>query len=243
VNSLRCAFIFLLLVVPFVGLSQGINQHSRSVDSLREFSVALLQHWTGPILGEYVDRNAKGIATLNEQEKAEMTGTSWRPGCPVPFKDLRRIHLIHWNSDGLIETGVVIVHKLLAADVYDAFRLMFMKRFVIHSVKPIRVFNGDDLASVRANNTSAFNCRPMTGGRRWSRHALGRAIDINPKWNPYQKRKIVIPDSGRAFLSRAKPHRGKIVADDWLVVFFKKRGWRWGGNWRSLKDYQHFEKR
>jgi hypothetical protein len=32
-------------------------------------------------------------------------------------------------------------------------------------------------------------------------------------------------------------------AGDPAVLAFTSRGWRWGGDWRTPKDYQHFEKR
>jgi hypothetical protein len=33
-----------------------------------------------------------------------------------------------------------------------------------------------------------------------------------------------------------------LIKDDRAVYLFKKRGWRWGGDWHSIKDYQHFDK-
>jgi hypothetical protein len=46
-------------------------------------------------------------------------------------------------------------------------------------------FGGSDYDSIQADNTSAFNCRDATGAMRWSEHAYGEAIDVNPIENPY----------------------------------------------------------
>jgi hypothetical protein len=103
-------------------------------------------------------------------------------------------------------------------------------------------FEWDDDRSMAANNTSGFNYRPMTGdgtsATRLSPHALGRAIDINPLLNPYIKGEMIKPDG--AVYDPSRP--GTITADSFIVKFLKKRGWTWGGDWTSLKDYQHFEK-
>jgi hypothetical protein len=89
-----------------------------------------------------------------------------------------------------------------------------------------------------ANNTSAFNYRKVTGGKYLSRHAYGFAIDINPVQNPYIKGRIVLPPN--AVYDTSKP--GTLACDSLVVTTFIRLGWTWGGNWKSLKDYQHFEK-
>ena len=64
------------------------------------------------------------------------------------------------------------------------------------------------------------------------------AIDINPQQNPYVKNGTSMPD-GSEYNPDAK---GTIRAGSELVKAFKERGWTWGGDWKSLKDYQHFQK-
>ena len=92
------------------------------------------------------------------------------------------------------------------------------------------------------NNTSAFNCRKVTGGKGWSQHTYGEAIDINPLQNPYVTSRGVEPAGGKEFLNRVKRQKGMILADDPVVKLFAKYGWKWGGSWNSVKDYQHFSK-
>ena len=48
----------------------------------------------------------------------------------------------------------------------------------------MHTYEGRELASLNDNNTSAFDCRGVTGGSSWSEHSYGTAIDINPRQNP-----------------------------------------------------------
>jgi len=107
---------------------------------------------------------------------------------------------------------------------------------------PIEDFSGDDGASMAANNTSAFNCRPVTGGRSWSRHSYGTAIDINPQQNPYVTDLVVLPPSGRDHTNRTAYDPAMIRPGDVVTRAFAEAGWRWGGAFRTLRDYQHFER-
>ena len=94
------------------------------------------------------------------------------------------------------------------------------------------------------NNTSAFNCRLLPSGRAWSLHAYGRAIDVNPLINPFIDSRGDIRTEDRRAVPRPQSHRSGILhAGDPAVRAFTDRGWRWGGDWRTPKDYQHFERR
>ena len=102
----------------------------------------------------------------------------------------------------------------------------------------------DDELSMEDNNSSAFNCRPLPSGRSWSLHAFGRAIDLNPLLNPYiDRRGAFQPKNAAPYLDRKRTDPGILHAGDAAVRVFTDRGWRWGGNWRTPKDYQHFERR
>ena len=100
-------------------------------------------------------------------------------------------------------------------------------------------FGGDDAASMAANNTSAFNCRTVAGSARWSEHAYGTAIDINPVQNPYVAGSAVDPPAGSEYLDRANVRPGMMVSGGVGVNVFRFVGWGWGGDWSSAKDYQH----
>jgi len=104
------------------------------------------------------------------------------------------------------------------------------------------VYEADDDRSMAANNTSAFNCREVTGRPGvWSEHAYGRAIDINPIQNPYVTSKgDVLPPAGAEYVDRSRTAPGMIHEDDAVVRAFRGVGWVWGGSWTSVRDYQHF---
>lgn len=179
------------------------------------------------------------VAPIDAALAARMTPTSWRPGCPVGLGDLRHIRASYMGFDGLEHVGEIVVHADAVAVTVALLRNMWDARFPLRSLRLIDDFGGSDLASIAADNTSAFNCRAVTGGTGWSVHAFGRAIDINPVENPYVTRSQVLPDAGRAFLDRADRRPGMIVAGDVVWSTARFVGWGWGGDWSSLKDYQH----
>lgn len=181
-----------------------------------------------------------GARPLTEPEKAAMRGVSWHPGCPLPLEGLARLELTHWGFDGEVHRGVLIVDAEYAPGLGLAFEALFAARFPVEKMQPIEVFGGDDDRSMEANNSSAFNCRKAVGTTHFSQHAYGRALDLNPLQNPYVKGEEVLPPGGRAHLDRGARTPGLIRADGPAVEAFTAQGWKWGGRWRSLKDYQHF---
>ncbi|WP_432535502.1 M15 family metallopeptidase [Kineococcus arenarius] len=164
---------------------------------------------------------------------------SWRPGCPVPPEDLRAVTVTHTDFTGASRLGRIVVHADVAQAVADVFADLYAQRFPIASVRPVEAFGGSDDASMAADNTSGFNCRATTGGTGFSEHSYGTAIDVNPVENPYVRGTTVLPEAGRSHLDRS-PAPGRITAGDAVVEAFAARGFSWGGDWNSLKDYQHF---
>jgi hypothetical protein len=182
------------------------------------------------------------IRTIDTATAKTMIGVSWRPGCPVRIADLRRVQLTHWGFDGIRHRGELIVHKDVARSVVTIFHSMYAARFPIRKMQRVDRFRADDNASMAADNTSAFNCRPITGSTRgFSVHSYGRAIDINTVENPYVKGATVLPPAGKAFTNRTKIRPGMIRRGDPVWKAFTAHGFKWGGDWKSLKDYQHFE--
>jgi hypothetical protein len=158
----------------------------------------------------------------------------------VPLEDLRLLTLRHWGFDGRVRRGELVVHEDEARPVVRAFRELFRARFRIERMELVDAYDGDDERSMAANNTSAFNCRGVPGSTAWSEHAYGRAIDINPIQNPEVRNGEVSPATGRAFVDRPRAARGMVLAGGPVVGAFAAIGWGWGGDWRSLRDYQHF---
>jgi len=184
----------------------------------------------------------RGVVTRIPEPLADrMTGVSWRAGCPVALRDLRVIRATHYDFGGRIRTGRLIVHRDVASDVVAVLRRLYTARFPIRQMVPVDAYGGSDFRSIEADNTSAFNCRPVEGTSRWSEHAYGRAIDLNPIENPYVSSDGT--SSHRAsgpYLQRARYRPGMAVEGGVVVRAFGAVGWSWGGRWSGVKDYQHF---
>lgn len=178
-------------------------------------------------------------ATVSRVTAAELR-YSYRPGCPLGLSQLRAIRLRHWGFSGKTHTGVLVVHAAVVPQVVTVFRRLYAARFPIRRMLGVEVYRGSDDRSMAADNTSGFNCRFVGGTNRWSEHAYGKAIDVNPIENPYVHGGLVEPPAGRAYLDRSRRRPGMAVRSGPLVRAFDEVGWRWGGRWQSSKDYQHF---
>lgn len=174
-------------------------------------------------------------------------GNSYKKDCRVLRSSLRYLHLLHYTGDGRIKLGEMICHKDIADDLTDIFRKLFEAKYPIENMQLIDNYGADDIRSMEYNNTTCFNYRTVAGSKKLSNHSLGKAVDINPLYNPYVKRRKdgtykVSPEKGRQYADRTKTFKYKIDRNDLAYRLFKQHGFRWGGDYRSLKDYQHFEK-
>jgi hypothetical protein len=181
------------------------------------------------------------ILPLSDEIRADMVGSSWHAdfGCPS-LDDLALVRLVHWGFDGEPHRGELVVAASASAAVADAFGVLFDAGFPIERVERVDAYGGDDDASMAANNTSAFNCRRVTGGTTLSQHSYGTAIDLNPVQNPYIRGELVLPEAGAAYVDRGTPQPGMAVRPGAAVDAFAAIGWKWGGDWDDPIDYQHF---
>ena len=164
-------------------------------------------------------------------------GGSWKAATPAALRaELRHLRLYYVDAEGRTRQGEMIVNRLIAGDVAEIFDSLYRANYPIARIALIDEFGADDDRSMAANNTSAFNYRTMTGSStgRVSVHGRGLAIDLNPLWNPYVKGAVVKPKGAR--------RTPQITHSDLAYRLFRAHGFTWGGDWRSLKDYQHFEK-
>src|SRR5262245_62070044 len=179
------------------------------------------------------------VTRLDRETRRWMTGSSWRPGCPVPLRNLRQVRVTYVGFDGTAQRGRLVVHRRWADEVLGVFRRLYRLRFAVHRVRLVDRFDADDRASMRHDNTSAFNCRYVRGTTTWSQHAYGRAIDLNPVENPYVDGPRVVPRNGRRYLDRTDVRPGMVVRPGVALRAFRRIGWGWGGTWAGAKDYQH----
>ena len=173
---------------------------------------------------------------------------SYRPGCPVTPAGLRRISINRFTYGRVVARGSLVVRASAVPDLVQVFRSAFAARFPLRSMRPSDAFYAggrrtpteSDLAAMRADNTSAFNCRPVTGNPyRVSQHSYGNAIDINTVRNPYVVAGRVYPGFARTYLRRSQVRTGMITSGSVIATSMRRLGWPWGARW-SHPDYQHF---
>ena len=178
---------------------------------------------------------------------ALMQGRSYKRDCTVARSSLRYILCLHRDDGGRSIVGEMVVNKSIAADVVEIFRRLYEAGYPIERMRLIDYWDADDERAMTANNSSSFNFRFISHTKKVSKHGMGMAIDINPLYNPYTKtlrggKAIVEPSAGRPYLDRNRKFKYKISRGDLCYRLFRKYGFRWGGDWKTMKDYQHFEK-
>lgn len=188
-----------------------------------------------------------GVTTISDSLFNRMQGKSYPAGCTVSRNELRLVNVLHIDFEGNTRQGEIICNKAIADDLCEIFHELYRQRYPIERIRPIDYYNADDELSMQANNTSCFCYRVVNGSNKLSAHALGMAIDVNPLYNPYVKRRkdgtlIIQPKTGRPYTNRKRSFKYKITHQDLVYRLFAQHGFTWGGDWRSLKDYQHFEK-
>lgn len=165
----------------------------------------------------------------------------------ITLDELRYVHLLHYDFDGEPVEGELVCNAAIAQELIEIFYQLYRNEYQLESVLLIDEFDGDDLASMEANNTSCFNYRVVEGSTKLSKHAYGLAVDINPFYNPYIKyekdgTETISPVAAAAYTDRSAGFSYKIDENDLCYKLFTQYGFTWGGNWNSVKDYQHFQK-
>lgn len=179
-------------------------------------------------------------ATVALVPPAALARSTWAPGCPVAATDLRYVTVSFHGFDGRPHTGELLLNVTVAAEVAAAFRDLWDVGFPIERMRITSRAELDAPATGDGNTTSAFVCRPARGLSRWSAHARGLAVDIDPFQNPYRSGARVLPELASAYLDRATVRPGMILPGDAVVAAFARIGFTWGGSWRSPVDLQHF---
>lgn len=178
---------------------------------------------------------------------AIMQGKTFKAECTIPRSDLRYLLCLHRDIKGVAHVGEMVVNKTIAADVLEIFKQLYVNNYPIERMRLIDYWDADDERSMTDNNSSSFNFRFISHTTKVSKHGAGLAVDINPLYNPYHKRladgtEVIEPAAGKPYLDRTKTFDYKINKNDLCYRLFIQHGFEWGGDWTSVKDYQHFEK-
>lgn len=193
---------------------------------------------------------------IPEDVRESMKGISMPEGVTVGFDDLAYLTIPHYDFNGNIVEGHMVVDKDVAEDVLSIFKELYDIQYPIERMELIDKYDemqteeldSLDRSSMGRNNTSCFCYRVVNGSSRLSNHARGRAIDLNPLINPWVQGSSYSPRNAGPYVDREKTfeddviNRATVHANDEVVQIFEKYGWSWGGYWQSQQDYQHFEK-
>jgi len=212
------------------------------IKELKAFSIL-----SDPVLNDETIKELFYSTEIIDSVKQRIMGISYKENDNVFLDDLRYLRVLHKDLAGNTRLGELIVNRQIAEDILNIMYELYINDYPIERMVLIDEYNGDDEASMEANNTSAFNYRTIANSSSLSRHSLGMAIDINPKYNPYVVPKsngtiYISPASGADYVDRTKDFSYKLSANDLCVKLFAQHGFTWGGYWNSVKDYQHFEK-
>lgn len=195
--------------------------------------------WDGEV-SKYVAVSGVESMSYLFSERVAIGADSCFP-CLLPIPDeisqsLTVLSLQYWSIDQGIRVGQLVVHRAIVERIRKGFNRLCAAHFPIATMVPIVAYGWDDVQSMAANNTSAFNFRCIAGTDRLSLHAYGLAVDINPLWNPCCGDGIWTPDA--PYVPEAP---GTIARDSWVVRLFEDLGFKWGGDWSEPFDPQHFQ--
>ncbi|MCW6003997.1 M15 family metallopeptidase [Micromonospora sp. CPCC 205371] len=179
-------------------------------------------------------------ATVTAVPASVLARSSWTRNCPVTAADLRYVTVSFRGFDGRAHTGELLTNARAADPLVTVFRRLFAANFPIERMRISTAAELNAPSTGDGNTTESFACRPVRGQAAWSQHAYGLAVDLNPFQNPYHKGLVVLPELATAYLDRAEARPGMVRPGGPAVKAFAAIGWRWGGDYRSLKDYMHF---
>lgn len=238
-KKIICLFLFLMVFIKEMFLSTEFkNMNELNI-------VSNIIHTPINLEKEGAFMQSKEVFTSSEIPNnilEKMIGNSIPNNDNVDINGLSYLKITYFGFDEKSHIGEMIVNKDIAQEVLDIFREVYRKKYPIEKIKLIDEYCADDEKSMENNNTSAFCYRTISNTNKLSIHSLGKAIDVNPLYNPCVVKNSVFPAKGKQFANRSIVRKGTIQKSDALYNAFVKRGWSWGGNWRNKKDYQHFEK-
>jgi len=226
-----------------------MNNKRSSILLLSVIIVLLLTYICPKAQAAVVYEDGFSYSKIGSKIKKRIDGCSYRKNPDITLDDLRHVKVKYYNYKGREKDGELIVNKLIARDITEIFYELYEMEYPIRSMKLIDEYDADDNKSMEADNTSCFNYRKIAGSSNLSMHALGLAIDINPKINPcVGGAHGILPANGEPYRQRdVKKCKGTyknnmIHKNDKIYKLFKEHGFSWGGDWKNMKDYQHFYK-
>ena len=185
------------------------------------------------------------IDEISDELFAKMWGKSFKENCTTSRTELRHLRVLHKTLDGASLEGELVCNVKIADVLLGIFKDLYAAGYPIEKMRLVDDYDADDERSMSDNNSSCFNFRFISHTTTVSKHGAGLAIDINPLYNPYYKlvkgKPNIEPFNGAPYLDRSKNFPYKIDHNDLAYKLFTSRGFEWGGDWKGVKDWQHFE--
>ncbi len=230
-----------------------LSENVSSMEEQKYQNISVLQSMSAGEVIEVSNLNQEIVGelfystALSQVVKERIWNNSYKENNDISIEELCYLRVLHMGFDGQTHIGELIVNQTIAEEVLEIMLKLYQQSYPIEKMILIDEYGADDEQSMADNNTSAFNYRKIAGTDRLSNHSLGFAIDINPKYNPYVKQQdngelIVSPLNSTEYIDRNQEFPYKIDENDLCCQLFLEYGFTWGGNWNSVKDYQHFEK-
>ncbi|MEV6489328.1 M15 family metallopeptidase [Actinoplanes sp. NPDC051633] len=211
----------------------GFAAARRTPPELRNRSIVTVDDLPPPADGGF-------HSTIEAVPASVLARSTWTRDCPVTATDLRYVTVGFRGFDGRAHTGELLVNARAADAMVEVFGELFAEGFPIERMRVTSSAELDAPPTGDGNTTAVFACRPVRGQKAWSQHAYGLAVDVNPFQNPYHKGDVVLPELATSYLERGDVRAGMIRPRGPVVRAFASVGWRWGGDYRSLKDFMHF---
>lgn len=239
-------------------LKKEINEaHIESQQKVPEYStVSVIENCLPQKAGDIINAavlESEGVehffysTDLSEEVLHRIQGVSYQENDKISVAELRYLRVLYYGFDGKTHIGELIVNQMIETDILQIMKELYENQYPIEKMVLIDEYGAEDEASMEDNNSSAFNYREILGSSKLSKHSLGLAIDINPKYNPCVRKnngKVTVePSNAMEYTDRTREFEHKITEKDLCCQLFTAYGFQWGGSWKSLKDYQHFEKK
>lgn len=219
------------------------NQVTESTENMESVTTQVTES-TENMENEEIIEESFYYTEITDEIKDRIVGKSYPSdvkNAKIGFEELNYLHILYYDFENEVQEGEIICNKAIRDDLLEVFQELYEAKYQLCSVRLVDDFDANDEMSMEANNTSCFNYREIRDTGVLSRHGLGLAIDINPLNNPCVIGDSYEPLTAGEFVDRSKDFDHKIDEDDLAYKLLTEHGFFWGGNWKSVKDYQHFE--
>ena len=217
----------------------SLNLNSKVLPPLRLFILALALS-TLPSAKTVGQRRPSNAVTVIDSQMSREAALKGSEAPPKLLSRMEVVSVLYNGFDGKTHQGQIVVDRSVAGEVKEIFEEIRASGYPIAKVIPIVKYRWKDQESILDNNTSAFNYRtvivPGQRSNKLSGHSFGRAIDLNPKLNPF------VSADGKSSRPYDPRKPGTLTLHSRVTQIFLKHGWIWGGSWKGGRDYQHFSK-